>query len=154
MKKSRRLRTAPFLNLLAILVLAGLATARPHSKAAFEYVGGTELMPEPCEGRLALTQTALVYECGEARITVPYASITRMEYRSKVSPQVRKMKLHWVQKPPRGRSSKHNLFFTVLYRAGGGTHAMILKVLPEAMRPYLAEIDLRVGRRIDIERHH
>jgi hypothetical protein len=153
MRKSTRVRRAIFLNLVTVLVIAASADGRPRSKSPFEYVGGTEPVPERCEGKLELTETALVFECQEGRVTVPYDSVTLMEYRSKVSRQVRKMRLNWVLKPPSG-SSKHNLFFTVLYRADGSTHAVILKVPPEAMRPYLAEIDLRVGHRVDVERYY
>jgi len=153
MTKSTWVRRAIFLNLIAALIFAASADGRSRSKSQFEYAGGTEPVPERCEGNLEITQTALVFECRESRVSVPYDSITLMEYRSKVSRQVRKMKLKWALKPPSG-GSKHNLFFTVLYRVEGGTHAMVLKVPPETMRPYLAEIDLRVGRRVDVERYY
>jgi len=110
-------------------------------------------MRERCQGKLALTETAIIFECPEGRVTAPFDSITRMEYRSKISRQVRRMKLHWALKPPSG-GGKHNRLFTVVYRADGRLHAMVLKVSPDAMRPYLAELDLRVGHRVDVERFY
>ena len=110
-------------------------------------------MPERCEGKLELRESALVFECSQGSVTAPYASITLMQYSSKVSQEVRKMKLQWAVKPT-SESSKHNLFFTVLYLVDGRTHAMILRVTPETMRPYLAEIELRMGHRINVEHNH
>jgi hypothetical protein len=153
MRKSTWVRRAVFLNLLAVLLIAASADGRSRGQSQFEYAGGTEPVPERCEGKLELAQTAMVFECRENRVSMPYDSITLMEYRSKVSRHIRKMKLKWALKPPSG-GSKHNLFFTVLYRVEGGIHAVILKVPPETMRPYLAEIDLRVGHRIDVERYY
>lgn len=153
MRMSTRVRAIIFLNLLAVFAIATAGWARNYNKSQFMYVGGTEPLSQPCEGNLDITETAMVFECREARVTVPYNSITHMEYRSRVSPQVRKMKLQWVLKPP-SHGGRRNLFFTVLYLVDGSTHAMILKVPPETMLPYLAEIDLRVGHRINVERYY
>ena len=109
-------------------------------------------MRERCQGKLALTETAIIFECPQGRVSAPFNSIIRMEYRSKISRQVRRMKFHWTLKPPSG--GKHNRLFTVVYRADGRLHAMVLKVPPNAMRPYLAELDLRVGHRVDVERYY
>lgn len=151
MKKNNWMRTTLFLNLVALLALAVPAAGRSHRTPQFVYAGGTEALPEGCEGKLELLQTALVFECSQGRIAAPYDSITLMQYHPKVSREVRKMKLKWAVKPTTERS-KHNLFFTVLFSVDGGTQAMILRVLPETMRPYLAEIELRTGRRVDVER--
>jgi hypothetical protein len=150
MRKFRRIQTTILFSVAAILIVAAPAAARSHRTPMFEYVGGTEALPDRCGGKLELLETALVFECPKGRITAPYESITLMQYRSRVSREVRKMKLPWALKPP-DESSKHNLFFTVLYSVDGRTHAMILRVPPETMRPYLAEIELRTGRRVNVE---
>jgi len=138
------------LNLIALLAMAAPAAGRSHRTPQFVYAAGTEALPEGCEGKLELLQTALVFECSQGRVTAPYTSITLMQYHPKVSREVRKMKLKWAVKPT-SESSKHNLFFTLLFSVDGGTQAMILRVLPETMRPYLAEIELRTGHRVDVE---
>jgi hypothetical protein len=151
MKKRPWIKTTAFLSLVALLFLAIPAAGRSHPKSQFVYVGGTKALPKDCQGKLEILESALVFECPQGSITAPYASITLMQYRPKVSREVRKMKLPWAVKPTSQRS-KHNLFFTVLFSGQDGTQAMVLKVLPETMRPYLAEIELRAHHRVDVGR--
>lgn len=127
-----------------MLVLAPSAQARKHSKPPFEYVAGTESLPQGCGGKLEVTETALVFQCPAGSISVPYKSITEMEYRPRTSKEIRKMKLNWAIRPSSSRS-KHKGYFTVLFSEKGETRAMVLKVSPGTMRPYLAEIDLKTG---------
>jgi len=144
MKERRRIKSVLFLNLITLLLIVPSAQARARNGSLFEYVAGTESLPKGCEGKLEVTRTALVFESSAGSINVPYASITRMEYGEKVSKQVRKMELGWAIKPSPSHS-KHQGYFIVLYSEKSQTHAMILKVSPDTMRPYLAEIDLRSG---------
>lgn len=137
-------KTALFLSLTAAFLLAAAAQARTHNESSFEYVAGTEPLSNGCKGKLEMTQEAMIFECSSGSITIPYNSISHMEYRQKVSKQIRKMKLDWFVKPTSAHN-KHEGFFTVLYSEKGQTHAMILMVPPETMQPYLAEIDLRTG---------
>ncbi len=153
MRKLAWIRPAIFLSVLAILITALPSEARSHHTPPFQYVGGTEPLPEHCRGKLELRSEALVFECSKGSVTAPFDAITLMQYRSQVSKQVRKMKLNWAVQPP-VTIGKHNVFFTVLYRQGGETHAMILRALPDTMRPYLAEIELRMGRRVEVERSY
>ena len=147
MKEYKGVKAFVFLSVIAILLLVPAAQGRSHSKPPFEYVGGTESMSRGCEGKLEVTEASLVFRCAEGPITVPYASITHMEYRPRVSKQIRKMKLDWTVKPPSSHS-KHKAYFSVLYSVKGQTHAMVLKAPLETMRPYLAEIDLKTGHTI------
>ena len=62
------------------------------------------------------------------------------------------MKLHWKLDLPM-KGGNENRYFTIIYNESGGRQGLILEVSPAAMRPYLAEIDLRVGRRIDVQNH-
>lgn len=115
----------------------------------FYYAGGTETLSAGCGGELELTHVSMTFKCPDGSVTIPYSSITLMQYRPKLSSQVRKMKLGWKARPE-GTSAKKNLLFTVLYRQGSTTQAMVLKVQPVNMRPYLAEIELNTRKRIEV----
>ena len=144
-----RFKTAKWIALAAaILVLAPQAWARSQDIALFKYVAGTESIPKNCAGKLEVTETELVFQCAQETLRVPYADITKMEFQPRVSKKIRKMKLAWTVKPTSARG-KHEGFFTVLYTANEQTHAIILRVRNDTMRPYMAEIGLRTGRPIE-----
>jgi hypothetical protein len=63
------------------------------------------------------------------------------------------MKLAWKVKPAFTRA-KDNSYLTLLYNEKGVTHAIILKVDPPAMRPYLAEIELKTGKSVQVYRSY
>ncbi len=119
------------------------------AKTSFTYVGGTEHLPYACRGQLEVTSSSMIFTCAQGSLTIPYHSITHMEYRPKLSRAVSGMKLGWVAKPD-GSGRRQNLFFTVLYRKDQRTHAVVLKVSPDEMRPYLAVLELRTGKRIHV----
>lgn len=144
MKEYKRIKTVLFVNLIALLLLVPSVQAREQNNSLFEYVAGTESMAKGTKGKLEVTGASLVFQCANGSIDVPYAAISHMEFRQKVSKNIRKMKLDWAVKPTSSHS-KHQGFFTVLYRDKGQTRAMILKVSTDTMRPYLAEIDLKTG---------
>lgn len=130
--------------LAAVLLLMPQAWARQRKEALFKYVAGTESLPQDCTGKLELTESHLVFQCAEKSVSISYNDITKMEFQPQVSKRIRKMKLAWAIKPTSARG-KHEGFFTVLYRAGSQTRAVILRVRDDTMRPYMAEIDLRTG---------
>ncbi len=134
--------------LAAVFLLLPQAWARSHDQAVFKYVAGTESLPKDCVGKLEVTESHLVFLCAEKSVSVPYSDITKMEFQPRVSKRIRKMKLAWTIKPTSARG-KHEGFFTVIYQASSKTHAIILRVRNETMRPYMAEIDLRTGRPIE-----
>lgn len=139
------------LGLVELMIVGHLAFAREKPKAPqFKYVGGTESLPEGCKGILELGSNALTFRCSAGSITVRYSSIRVMQYRPDVRREIRKMKLKWQVKPPYGGGGQ-NRYFAVVYGEQGTAHAMILEVLPEAMRPYLAEIDLKAGKRVQVK---
>lgn len=120
----------------------------------FKYTGGTEDLPEACEGNLEVNPEALTFRCWSGKIDIPYSAISAMEYRSEVSKRVRKMKLKWKIRPAAVSTilkPKKNRFFTVVYREGQTPRVMVLRVESRAMRPYLAELDLRSDKRVDVE---
>lgn len=147
MKECKRTMAAALLGVGVLLLLAPAAWARAHISPYFEYAAGTENLPQGCQGKLEITEKSLVYHCGDISISIPYGSITQMEYRPRVSKRIRKMKLPWAIKPTSDHS-KNEGFFTVLYSDNGQTRAIVLKVPEDTMRPYMAEIDLRTGRAI------
>ncbi|MGH9455446.1 MAG: hypothetical protein ACRD2O_15915 [Terriglobia bacterium] len=133
-----------------ILVLQGAGWSKGKDDVGvFKYAGGTESLHEGCPGQLELTDVSMTFHCPEGSITAPYSSIRLMQYRPDISRQVRKMKLKWKVKP-HGSGGKHNRYFTVVFSSQGLTHIMVLEVDPDAMRPYLAEIDLKAGKRVQV----
>jgi hypothetical protein len=151
-------RKTPILALTALLVAASSAYSREKpapSGPPFKYAGGTENVEPLCEGNLELGSQVLTFKCSTgSSVTIPYDSIAMMQYRPDVSKKVWKMKPKWKVRPVLETplmGSKRNRYFTVVYTKNGAAHAMILDVLPDAMRPYLAEIDLKAGKRVEVK---
>lgn len=146
--------------LLSVLLVGWPAVRRASareraSEPAFRYVGGTARLPENCKGKLEVEPAVLVFECSGSSLTIPYDSVRLMQYRTDISRKVRKMKLRWKVKPQVDSplfGAKENRYFTVVYDESGAMGALVLRVSPGAMRPYLAEIDLKVGQRVEVER--
>jgi hypothetical protein len=139
------------------LFAAGISSAREHAaKPAFKYVGGTIAFPESCEGNLEMNTSDMVFECHEASVRIPYSSIRFMQYRTNISRKVRRMKPHWKVDPQTTSplfGAKSNRYFTIVYKEKEERplDTLVLEVAPDAMRPYLAEIDLRAGQRVEVE---
>jgi len=134
----------------AVLALAGFASAkRKPPEPPFQYAAGTEKVTPSCGGNLEVTADALVFKCPSATLTMRFASIDLMEYRSDVSKRVAKLGLPWQVELER-RRPRRNRYFTVVYKDEAATHVVVLKVSPTAMRPYLAEIELKSGKRVEV----
>ncbi|MBZ5514253.1 MAG: hypothetical protein LAN62_05310 [Acidobacteriia bacterium] len=151
-----RSRGTLFCGLLAVLLAAsGSALGREEApKPQFKYAAGTESLSEGCEGNLEVGPEGLTFKCVEGEVTAPFSSISLMQYRSDVSKKVRRLKVPWKVQPDYQLHilyGKRNRFFSVVYRLGGTTHVMVLQVPPQAMRPYLAEIDLRAQKRVEVQ---
>lgn len=141
---------------LATLLLAvGALSAREEPlRPPFRYAAGTENLIEGCEGNLELSREGMSFRCLGGAANIPYASITRMEYRSDISAKVSKLKVKWKLRPAYSKplfGGKRYRFFAVVYRVDNLTHALVLRVPPGVMRPYLAEIDLKADRRVEVE---
>ena len=158
MNNSKSARVSSHAAILAIsaALLACLAPARGAARSdkvpTFKYAGGTENVAEGCTGQLQLGADSMTFDCAEYKVSIPYSSIQLMQYRAGVSREVRKMKPRWKVTPPFFSGSK-NRYFTVVYKASGTPHIIVLDVPSGGMLPYLAEIDLKAGRRVDVERH-
>lgn len=141
--------------LVMLVVAAGVAAGRQEApKPQFKYAAGTENLSDGCEGNLELTSEALTFKCLEGEVTAPYSSISLMQYRSNVSKKVRRLKVQWKIRPDYPTpilGGRRNRYFSVVYRLDGATHVLILQVPPQAMRPYLAEIDLKAEKRVEVE---
>jgi hypothetical protein len=138
-----------FLLIAFLVATFGTAGKERAPGQVFKYVGGTEDVASHCEGRLQLAAAALNFRCAERALEIPYTSISLMQYRPDVSPQLRKMNLNWKVEPPHG-GGKKNRYFSLVYNTKGRPHAIVLEVSPGAMRPYLAEIDLKSGKRVEV----
>jgi hypothetical protein len=143
----------------AVLVLsltpslrAAQTSAKHDHPPTFAYVGGTEHLPESCRGTLQLTPGSLTFKCAQQEVVIPYRAIDAMQYRGDVIRRIRKLKVKWAVPPPQHTCHGKNCYFTLLYRSDG-VHVVILDVSPEQMRPYLAEIDLQAGRRVEVQSH-
>jgi len=149
--------------LAAILAFTG--TLAPRSKVArkFKYAGGMQSLLRDCSGGLELKTEALTFRCPDGTETVSYASIMFMQYRPSLSPKVRKLNIRWEVSPAAAMpiiSKKRNRFFVVIYSEpalpsgrAGNPKGLVLEVTPETMQPYLAEIELKSGKRVEVYSH-
>jgi hypothetical protein len=152
----RQLRKAGLLaGVLALALTATPLSGREEAiRSQFKYAGGTESVSEGCEGNLELRPEFMTFTCRGGEISVPYSSITLMQYRSGISRRIRHLKVPWKVRPtifPQVVGGKKNRYFTVVYRLESHPRVLILRVHPDAMRPYLAELDLRSQRRVEVQ---
>jgi len=153
-------RTLVLTGLIGTALLFAPGAARSEDKPLppqFKYAGGTEDFPEGCDGNLEMNPQVMTFRCWKGPIEVPYSDIEEMHYRVDVPKSIRKMKkIKWKVPPPANNAilkPKRNRYFTVLYRADGERHIMVLEVRPNSLRPYLAELDLRTDKRVDVQPH-
>jgi len=144
-------RSLPLLLAIPLLSIP-FGLARRPSETPFKYAGGTEALRPGCEGNLEMGFSAMTFRCSGGAVVLPYSSIVLMQYRPNVSKKIRRMRLNWKVPLPYAKGNE-NRFFTVLFRQDGKSHVIVLEVLPTDMRPYLAEIDLRTGRRVEVMGH-
>lgn len=140
---------------VALLAVSPTAHAEEETLPKhFKYAGGTENLSADCEGTLELSLDVLTFRCRGSSVEIPYSSITLMQYRSNISKKIRKMKVKWKIQPDVVSpifGAKKNRYFTVVFRVKQKPHIMVLRVEPDAMRPYLAELDLRVEQRVEVQ---
>ena len=151
-----RLQRAGLLAGVLVLALTAspIAGGEESVRSQFKYAGGTENLSEGCEGNLELRPEFMAFTCRGGEVSVPYSSITLMQYRSGISLHVRRLKVPWIVHPvifPQIVGGKKNRYFTVVYRLESRPRVLILRVQPDAMRPYLAELDLRAQKRVEVQ---
>jgi len=142
-------------SLLALLCMTASAYGKrkPSDDPPFQYLGGTETLPGGCGGRLEILKDSLAFTCASGSVNMPFTAITVMQYRRDLSKQVLRMNIPWKVEPQFGRV-KDNQFLTIIYNEQGAVHAVVLKVDPSDMRPYLAEIELRSGKSVQVYRNY
>jgi len=150
MKDQTRLLKTLFWSLAALPVAAGLAYAGAQAGVLpFENAGGTEKIEQDSAGILEVTTEALVFRCTTGTLTMPFSTIAFMEYRPDLSRRVRELKLKWSVTPEPG-GGKRNRYFTVVSKTKDATRVVVLQVAPRSLRPYLAEIELKSGKRVEV----
>jgi hypothetical protein len=135
---------------IILIPLCGAFGIEPSGEAVFQYAGGTEKIEIDCAGKLEVTLDSLIFRCPAGSVDMPFSAITLMQFRPDVSPRVRKLKLKWTTYPTILIAGKQNRFFTVVCKKQGVTHVVVLRVDSTAMRPYLAEIELKSGKRVEV----
>jgi hypothetical protein len=142
-------------SLLVLISLSGFAYGKRQTAdlPPFQYVGGTEDLAQGCSGKLEVLKDGLAFACPAGSVNVPFAAITLMQYRPDLSKQVLRTNIAWKVQPPVKRL-RDNQYFTVLYTVQGAVHALVLKVEPMQMRPYLAEIELQSGKSVQVYRSY
>jgi hypothetical protein len=143
-------------SLLVLISLAGFAYGKRQTTDVppFQYVAGTEDLAQGCSGKLEVLKDGLAFACPTGSVNVPFAAITLMQYRPDVSKQVLRMNIAWKVQPPVVKRLRNSQYFAVLYTAQGAVHALVLKVEPLQMRPYLAEIELQSGKSVQVYRSY
>jgi hypothetical protein len=116
----------------------------------FQYAGGTEKIEVDCAGKLEVSQEGINFKCPSGSVEIPFATITLMQFRPDVSRRVRSLKLKWTNYPTILIPGKQNRYFTIVCKKQGVTHVVVLRVDPLSMRPYLAEIELKSGKRVEV----
>jgi len=143
-------------SLLVLLSLSGGLAFGKHNKAEappFQYVGGTEALAAGCGGRLEVLKDNFAFSCESARVNIPFTSVNLMQFRPNLSKQVQRMNIAWKVEPQIGRV-KDNGYLTIVYSEQNAVHALVLKVSSETMRPYLAEIELKTGKSVEVYRSY
>jgi hypothetical protein len=147
---SKRLTTsASLLITLFLLITPSYAKhKKPADEPPFQYEAGTENIDKGCGGKLEVLKDGLSFKCAGGTISLPFPSITLMQYRPDVSDKVLAMKIPWNIKPQllRGRE---NRYFTIVSNEQGKLRAVVLRVDENNMRPYFAEIELQSGKSVE-----
>jgi hypothetical protein len=146
-RRTRKIRPLVFIILIAPSAAIGI---EPTREAIFQYAGGTEKIEIDCAGKLEVTLEGLIFRCPAGSVDMPFSTITLMQFRPDVSPRVRKLKLKWTTYPSILIAGKQNRYFTVVCKKQGVTRVVVLRVDSLSMRPYLAEIELKSGKRVEV----
>ena len=146
-KRTRKIWPLVFMILVPSSATFGI---EPTREAVFQYAGGTEKIEIDCAGKLEVTLESLVFKCPGGSVVMPFSTIALMQFRPDVSRRVRKLKLKWTTYPNILMAGKQNRYFTIVCKKQGVTHVVVLRADPLSMRPYLAEIELKSGKRVEV----
>lgn len=148
-------RFAASSSLLLLFLFTGwvYGKRKPTEVPLFLYEAGTENLARGCGGKLEVLKDALAFTCPQGSVTMPFSAITLMQYRPDVSKQVVGMNIDWKVRPALDRA-RDNIYFTVLCNENGKTRAVVLRVDVVSLRPYLAEIELKSGKNVQVYRSY
>jgi hypothetical protein len=136
--------------LVSLLVLSAATYAKhkkPEAPPPFQYLAGTENIEKGCGGKLEVLKEGFTFKCASGTFTMPFATITLMQYRPDVSQKVLDMKIPW-KIPPMFPRTRENKYFAIVGSDQGKLRAIILRVDEDDMRPYFAEIELQSGKTV------
>ena len=152
MKSDLAVRTRKIWLLAAMILMLGSSSFGNEQArdSIFQYAGGTEKIEIDCPGKLEVTTEGLVFKYPSGSVKMPFSTVTLMQFRPDVSRRVRRLKLKWTTYPTILIPGKENRYFTIVCKKQGVTHVVILRVDPLSMRPYLAEIELKSGKRVEV----
>ena len=128
-----------------------------QTKLKFQYVGGTWELKDRCRGQLQIETDRMAFKCREKILGLPYEGLVHMEYRPIPSNKIRDTRVRWQRKPPFASwfkipwITRENKYFSVVFTKKGELGAVVFRVTPRVMLPYLAEIDLRSGMHVKME---
>lgn len=138
------------MRLLCLLAIPLVLTAGGSGVKA-EYIGGTLAgMSAKSSARLDLTDPdTLVFRCGSAELRIDYQRINEVEYGQNVS---RRYAEAILISPVLLLSKSRKHFITIGYEdAGGRQQALVFRVAKGDIRPALAALEARTGRRIEYQ---
>jgi hypothetical protein len=138
------------MRLLCLLAVPLLLSAAGNSVKA-EYIGGTLAGISPkSSARLDLTSPdALIFRCGSAELRIDYERINEIEYGQNVS---RRYAEAILISPVLLLSKSRKHFVTIGYEdLAGHQQALVFRVAKGDIRPALASLEARTGRRIEYQ---
>ena len=113
--------------------------------------GGTNSdLPHRASGRIEISdEEALLFRCREGGVRIPYASIHALEYGQQVS---RRYAEAILISPLLLLSKSRRHFVTISYLDDGGRQqALVFRVDKRDVRPVLAVLEARTGRRVEYQ---
>ena len=143
-------RIAITINLLAALCLLAGSSYGKHKKSdetPFQYEAGTENLEKGCAGKLEVLREGFTFKCPGGSFSLPFSTVTLMQFRPDVSAEVLAMKIPWKLQPQPARV-RENKYFTIVCNEKGKLRAVVLRVSEDDMRPYFAEIELQSGKSV------
>jgi hypothetical protein len=115
------------------------------------YMGGTlTTVQEKAEGKLGTSNTEFAFDAGKkGSFSIPYASITALEYGQKAG---RRVAVAVLVSPLALFSKKRNHYLTITYKdSDGAEQAGVLELGKDVVRITLKVLEVRTGKEIDFQ---
>ncbi|HPU70952.1 MAG TPA: hypothetical protein PLA43_03275 [Bryobacteraceae bacterium] len=134
---------------LAVLMAAGAPSLRAENGARAEFVGGT-ISLSGGRGVIDLThEEFFIFHTKRAGVRIPYESVNLLEYGQQVS---RRYAMAVVISPLLLLSKSRKHFLTIGYTdEEGRQQAIVLQVDKSHIRPVLAGLEAKTGRRVEYQ---